>query len=271
MIVRVTRQYARGVQIEANYRWSKSIDTSSFGRGTQQTDPSNPKLNRGPSDFDVRHNLIISALWDIPLFRERKDFIGKALGGFQINGIFDLHSGFPWTPQQGCCFDNGPDDIGNDANGDGILNDRPTQYFGGVITNPSNQDFINGIFPAGGPHTFGVPTNPDGSLACTDFPVHCNNPALRGPAGIGRNSFRGPRYRSLDLSVVKQTRLPGFLGEGANLEVRANFFNAFNLLNLPPFQTGGQSNTDFTNTGDFGRSLFGLAGRVVELQARFSF
>jgi hypothetical protein len=271
MIVRVTRQYARGVQIEANYRWSKSIDTSSFGRGTQQTDPSNPQLNRGPSDFDVRHNFILSALWDIPLFRNRKDFIGKAFGGWQINGILDLHSGFPWTPQEGCCFDNGPDDVGNDANGDGILNDRPTQYFGGVIANPSNQDFINGLFPAGGPRTFGVPTNPDGSLACTDFPVHCNNPALRGPAGIGRNSFRGPKYRSLDLSVVKQTRLPGFLGERANLEIRANFFNAFNILNLPPFQTGGQSNTDFTNTGDFGRSLFGLAGRVVEVQARFSF
>jgi len=265
MIVRLTRQYARGFQLEGVYRWSKSIDTSSFGRGAQQTDPSDPKLNRGPSDFDVRHNFVLSGLWDIPLFRGRKDFIGKALGGFQINGILTLHTGFPWTPQQGCCFFDRPGDFANDANGDGKGNDFPTQYFGGAIENPSNQDFINGIFPNGGRAAFGVIED------CNDFPVRCVTTLVRGPAGIGRNSFRGPNYRSLDLSVVKQTGLPSFLGEGANFEVRANFFNVLNLLNLPSFQTGGRSNTDFTNRGDFGRALFGLAGRVVELQARFSF
>jgi hypothetical protein len=267
MIARVTRRYSSGFQMEAVYRWSKSIDTSSFGRGAQQTDPSDQRLNRGPSDFDVRHNLILSGLWDIPLFRQRTDFVGKVVGGFQINGILDLHSGFPWTPQQGCCFFDRPGDVANDANGDGKGNDFPTQYFGGAVANPSNQDFINGLFPNGGRTAFGVIED------CSDFPIHCVTTRLRGPAGVGRNSFRGPNYRSVDLSIVKQTRLPSFLhlGEAANLEVRANFFNAFNILNLPPFQTGGRSNTDFTNTGDFGRALSALAGRVTEFQFRFSF
>lgn len=266
MVLSVTRRYTQGIKIDGTYRWSKSIDTNSFGRGAQQTDPSNQSLNRGPSDFDVRHNVIISALWDIPLFRGRNDFIGKAFGGFQINGIFDFHTGFPWTPQQGCCFFDRAGDFANDANGDGKGNDFPTQYFGGIVANPGNQDFINGVFPNGGRTAFGVIED------CNDFPVRCVTTLVRGPAGVGRNSFRGPKYRSLDLSVVKQTKLPFLrLGEAANLELRANFFNAFNILNLPPFQTGGQSNTDFTNRGDFGRSLFGLAGRVVELQARFSF
>jgi hypothetical protein len=267
MILRVTRQYASGFQIEGNYRWSKSIDTSSFGRGAQQSDPSDQRLNRGPSDFDVRHNFILSGLWDIPLFRGRKDFIGKAFGGWQINSILDLHSGFPWTPQQGCCFFDRPLDAANDANGDGKGNDFPTQYFGGAITNPSNQDFINGIFPNGGRAAFGVVED------CNNFPVRCVTTLVRGPAGVGRNSFRGPNYRSLDVSLVKRTGLPNYLhlGEAANLEVRANFFNALNLLNLPPFQTGGRSNTDFTNTGDFGRALSALAGRVIEFQFRLSF
>jgi hypothetical protein len=242
MILRITRQYARGLQFEANYRWSKSIDTSSFGRGAQQSDPSDQRLSRGPSDFDVRHNFILSGLWDIPLFRGRTDFIGKAFGGWQINGILSLHSGFPWTPQQGCCFFDRPLDAANDANGDGKGNDFPTQYFGGAIANPSNQDFINGIFPNGGRAAFGVVED------CNNFPVRCVTTLVRGPAGIGRNSFRGPNYRSLDLS-----------------------FNVFNLLNLPPFQTGGRSNTDFTNTGDFGRALSALAGRVIEFQFRLSF
>ncbi|MCA1592656.1 MAG: TonB-dependent receptor, partial [Acidobacteria bacterium] len=266
MVAQLTRHYSRDFQLDATYRWSKSIDTSSFGRGAQQSDPSNQKLNRGPSDFDVRHNLIISGLLDVPLFRNRHGLLGSLLGGFQINGIFDFHTGFPWTPQQGCCFFDRPGDAANDANGDGKGNDFPTQYFGGAISNPTNQDFINGLFPNGGRAAFGVVED------CNNFPVRCVTTLVRGPSGVGRNSFRGPKYRSLDLSLVKQTRLSFLhLGEAANLEMRANFFNAFNLLNLPPFQTGGQSNTDFTNRGDFGRSLFGLAGRVVELQARFSF
>ncbi|MEP6635910.1 MAG: TonB-dependent receptor, partial [Acidobacteriota bacterium] len=267
MILRGTRRYSNGLQLEAVYRWSKSIDTSSFGRGAQQTDPSDQRLNRGPSDFDVRHNFVLSGLWDIPIFRHRSDFLGKVFGGFQINGILDMHSGFPWTPQQGCCFFDRASDAANDANGDGKGNDFPTQYFGGAISNPSNQDFINGLFPNGGRVAFGVIED------CSDFPIHCVTTRLRGPAGVGRNSFRGPGYRSVDLSLVKQTKLPSFLhlGEAANLEVRANFFNVFNILNLPPFQTGGRSNTDFTNRGDFGRALSALAGRVTEFQFRFSF
>lgn len=267
MLLRVTRQYASGFQIEGIYRWAKSIDTSSFGRGAQQTDPSDQRLNRGPSDFDVRHNFILSGLWDIPLFRGRTDFIGKAFGGWQVNGILDMHSGFPWTPQQGCCFFDRPGDAANDANGDGKGNDFPTQYFGGAIENPTNQDFINGLFPNGGRAAFGVIED------CSDFPIRCVTTIVRGPAGVGRNSFRGPSYRSFDMSLVKRTGLPNFLhlGEAANLEVRVNLFNVFNILNLPPFQTGGRSNTDFTNSGDFGRALSALAGRVTELQFRFSF
>ena len=92
-----------------------------------------------------------------------------------------------------------------------------------------------------------------------------------GTPGIGRNSFRGPGYFGVDTSVVKKFGLPSFrfLGENANLELRGNFFNVFNKLNLQPFSFG----TDNTKieTGIFGLSPGGLAGRVIEFQARFSF
>ncbi|HKP72398.1 MAG TPA: carboxypeptidase regulatory-like domain-containing protein [Pyrinomonadaceae bacterium] len=255
MILRVTRQYARGLQGEAVYRWSKSIDTSSFGRGQQQDYPIDQSLMRGPSDFDVRHTFTATFLWDVPFFNRRTDLVGKVLGGFRLDGIVTLRSGFPWTP---VVF--APDNA--DPNGDGILPDRPTQYFGGGIRNPSNQDFINGVFGTNGPATFGVFSD------CNDFPRRCFNSIVRGAPGIGRNSFRGPGYRSLDLSVVKQTGL-GFLGERSNLELRANFFNVLNLLNLPSFQPA-TNEVNITHP-DFGRATSGLAGRVVELQARFSF
>jgi hypothetical protein len=241
LLVRVTRQYSRNFTIEGNYRWSKSIDTSSFGRGAQQTDPSDQRLERGPSDFDVRHNLVISGLYRVPFFSDGRGFLGKVLGGWEINGIVTLHTGFPFTP---VVF--GP--VETDLNGDAFRPDRPTEYFGGAIQNPSNQNFINGIFPGGGRLYFDTTT--------------------RGPAGIGRNSFRGPGFRQIDLAIVKQTKLP-FLSEQANLDIRANLFNAFNILNLPSFQPVTPQ-VDIGN-GDFGRAPFGLAGRVIEIQARFSF
>jgi hypothetical protein len=89
--------------------------------------------------------------------------------------------------------------------------------------------------------------------------------------GIGRNSFRGPRYFDTDISLVKQIPLSGILrlGEAANLELRANLFNVFNQLNLAPFSFGSSSVT--ITDANFRKSTAGLAGRVVEFQARFRF
>lgn len=242
LLVSVTRRYSRNFTVEGNYRFSKSIDTSSFGRGAQQTDPSNQTLERGPSDFDVRHNLVITGLYNVPFFRKQKGFLRALLDGYEISGIATLHSGFPFTP---VVFG----DVATDLNGDAFRPDRPTAYNGGAIQNPSIQDFINGIFPNGGNSYF--------------------NTTTRGPAGIGRNSFRGPGFRQIDLAIAKRTRL-SFLSEHANLEIRANLFNAFNILNLPSFQPVTPQ-VDIGNTDNFGRAPFGLAGRVIELQARFSF
>ena len=87
----------------------------------------------------------------------------------------------------------------------------------------------------------------------------------------GRNTFRGPRYFSTDMSLVKQIPLTGLLhlGEAAHFEVRANFFNIFNQLNLTPFSFGSPSVT--ITDANFGKATTGLAGRVVEFQGRIRF
>lgn len=241
---RLTREFANGFRVEGIYRFSKSFDEASyeFGAETNETNPRDLRSEYGPSDFDVKHHLVVSGLWDLPFFRNRRDFIGKAFGGFQINGILTTHSGFPWTPK-----------VFNDLNRDGGGPDRPTAYFGGALNGTSNDTFIQpgGNFPGGGRAFFNITTP--------------------GAPGIGRNSFRGPRYFAVDLSLVKQTGLPGFLhlGEGANLELRVNMFNAFNNLNLNPLRFFSAGT--FVDNGLFGRSDGGQSGRVVELQARFSF
>jgi hypothetical protein len=245
---RLTRRFTRGFQFDVLYRWAKSIDTLSNegpGAETNQTFPQDLRQERGPSDFDVKHNLSVSGLWDLPLFRNRRDFVGKALGGWQLDGILTAHSGFPWTPHTGQCV--------RSANSNNfVCPSRPTRYFGGALDDTSNDAFIRpgGNFPGGGLVYFD-PNNPNGLLL----------------PGIGRNSFRGPRYFAVDLSLGKRTGVPAFLGEGSYLEVKANFFNAFNNLNLAPFGFFSPN----VDSQDFGRARNALAGRVVEFQARFNF
>jgi hypothetical protein len=70
-----------------------------------------------------------------------------------------------------------------------------------------------------------------------------------------------------DVSLMKQTKLP--FGELTKLELRINLYNAFNKLNLQPL--GFSTDQTHVENGNFGGSPGGLSGRVVELQARFSF
>lgn len=261
----LSRRFSRGVQIQANYRFSKSIDQLSFegpGFVTNQTYPQDNRTERGPSDFDVRHYANVSGLYELPFFRTRNDFIGKVLGGFQITGIMTYRTGFPFTPVV--------DASTSTPGGDTLSPVRPQGYTGPAHPDTSNNAFITGSsFPGGGAPYFIVTKQADGSVA---------------PPGIGRNSFRGPKYFNVDMSLVKQTRLPSFFGEGANIEFRANFFNAFNKLNLAPFAFGSDAVTlgrfdpngnngagVLINNPRFGQATTGLSGRVVELQARFRF
>ena len=93
-----------------------------------------------------------------------------------------------------------------------------------------------------------------------------------GPGCRCRNMFTGPGYTSADLTFGKDFALPAkaFLGEGSKLSIRADFLNAFNTLNLTPL-IPATAPTDITNTGQFGRSSDGLAGRIIQFAARLSF
>lgn len=248
LVARLSRRLSNGLSFDGNYRFSKSIDTVSgeFGAATNQTYPVDQRFERGPSDFDVRHTLTASALYELPFFRNRRGAAGALLGGFEINPIVTYNTGFPWTPKSGR-------GVATPFGFFGPL--RPVAYTGGALRDTSNEAFIRagGNFPGGGLRYFTPP--PNGATSFTQV-----------RPGIGRNVFRGPRYFSTDLSLVKRTALPFLgLGERSNLDLRANFFNLFNQINLAPIPE------TFIDSPNFGRATGGLAGRVVELQARFNF
>lgn len=238
-------KYGYGLSFTTNYTWSHSIDTSSFDIGFQATDPSNPHLDYGNSDFDVRHNFVASAVWELPYYKGRHDLLGQLLGGWLISGVFSKHSGFPFSALIGSC------DTARDLNGDSYCPDLPHSYSGGMIVNPTSQQWINGVFPS----------------PKTEFDF-----TTRGPGCQCRNMFTGPGYTDLDLTLGKDFGLSriGIFGEGTRLELRANAFNFLNTLNLKSF-VPATAQTDILNTGQFGHASDAYAGRVVEFQARFSF
>ena len=251
LITQLSHTFSKGLSISALYTWSHSIDFSSYEIGFQQTDPFTQSIDKGNSDFDVRQSLGISGYYELPLYRGRHDLMGAVAGGWTLGGVFTKHTGFPFTALIGSC------DTNHDLNGDGTCPDMPLVYTGGKIASPTKQQWQNGVFP-------NIAASFPGS---TTVP-----PASHGPGCRCRNIFEGPGFTQLDLSFGKNFLLPNsrVLGENAKLEFRSNFFNAFNILNLESLAPA-TAPTDIVNTGQFGRPVDGLSGRVIEFQLRLSF
>ena len=145
LLVSLSRRLTNGLQISMNYRYSESIDELSYGGPgavTNQTYPQNNYLERGRSDFDVPHNFLLSALYDLPIFRHTDNWMGRFLGGWQINTIIQAHSGLPWTPVSGQPIST--------PGGPTLAPTRPIYYLGGAGNDTSVDAYVNGSnFPPG--------------------------------------------------------------------------------------------------------------------------
>ncbi len=259
-------RFSHGFLINTLYTYSKSNDELSFegpGFVTNQTFPTDLSKEYGPSDYDMTHNFRVVGLWDIPVFRNSQGLAGKLLGGWELNGDFQFHSGFPWTP----VANNTCPVIGTN----GLCPIRPIGFSGGTGSSQDSSAFMTPAgsnFPNGATSYF--------TLATT------TTPNVIPPPGIGRNSFRGPHFSQFDFSLMKQFGLPNtkVFGEGAKIQLRVDAINAFNKLNLQPFIFGSASTvvSYFNNSSgvpqpnpQFGLATGGLSGRVIQLQGRFTF
>ena len=94
---------------------------------------------------------------------------------------------------------------------------------------------------------------------------------------VGRNSIRGPGYRSIDATLVKSFGLPNMpvLGENAKFQFRIDAYNLFNNLNLlggsQSVESGHIVNDIGAGSGSFGTSTGSYPGRTVTLGLRFDF
>jgi hypothetical protein len=264
LLTELRHSFSHGFDLDVQYRWAKSIDNES-GPYRINNYQWISNSDRGPSDFDVAHSFKLWGVYSPRIFHGSNAWLEKIAGGWSLSGILTAHSGFPWTPvtyntcdmvyHNGACVDGGTSQL------------RPAQYLGGAGSDYSNSRFLSagGNFP-NGPSNYFVKAS---ATPCTAvFPATCPG-QLPTPPGIGRNSFRGPRYFDIDATLSKSIGLPKMpvLGENAKVEFRANFYNLTNKLNLAPDRIV----TDLNNTTLFGEVTGALAGRSIELQARFNF
>jgi hypothetical protein len=278
LLLELKHNFSKTFMVDTQYRLSKTMDSGSnaYAGGFYQW---NLATGFATSDYDSRNAFKLYGVWSPTIFRGSHSWAEKIVGGWSISGILNAHTGFPWTPvYNNNEITNGYDPVFNfgkfagGSSGDaGSGNLLPAAYLGGFHSNYRS----NVGTTAGGTAYFTAPTVAQGTLFTCLFP---NPPisacpsgqqgyaALPSAPGIARNSFTGPGYFDVDATLSKSFGLPRIpvLGENANLEFRANFYNLFNKLNLSNPQT------DIMNV-HFGQAQNALGSRVIEMQARFSF
>jgi hypothetical protein len=218
---RLSKTLTHGFQAQVSYTFSKSLDNASTSVGTDSfgnslTNPQwlHPSLNRGPSDFDVRNNLVLHAIWAIGRPEEPKahSLSSPFVHGWEIATILQSASGIPFNAILG------GDPTGQQTNS---VEDLPDRIAGPGCGNPVNR---------GNPAAYI-------NLNCLAFPVPANR-----YGNLGRNALVGPGLLSLDGSLFKNTHVT----EKLNIQFRVEAFNAINHTNFtPPLQ----NNVVFDQTG----------------------
>jgi hypothetical protein len=95
LLVKFQRRFANNFSILNAYTYGQSIDLNSDNDGAVTlTNVYDPQYNRGPSDYDVKHTLSTSVIYELPWGRD------NWWGGWQTNGILYLRSGLPLTITQ---------------------------------------------------------------------------------------------------------------------------------------------------------------------------
>jgi hypothetical protein len=233
MQLQVNRRFKDGFSGQVSYTLGKAMDNGSDVQvAGSPVDARALDLEWSVSDFDVRHRLVFNWLWAVPYFREASGIKGAVLGGWQINGITQLQSGFPFSVTTSAAYAGG-----GDYNGDGVNNDRPNlPAFGLDLPANDRQAYINGLFTA------------------ADFP----RPDVLGT--LPRNAYRGPGLATTDLSFFKDFGVTS----SSKLQFRAEVFNVFNRVNLQ------RPNGNMAQP-TFGRSTQAFAAREIQLALKFIF
>jgi hypothetical protein len=208
LVVDVRRLFSSGFQFRGNYTYSKNLDdgsawnTSVSGNTPAFVEfPLHPKLDWGPAATDVRHVASFNGSYELP-FGPKRRYLQHASRpvrfvayGWTASAIFNVQTGFPFTPQLG---------YNPTGNGDTRNPVRPNwnpEFSGNLYPKTVNQYFNAAAFLPPETGTYG---------------------------NVGRDALTGPGLTQLDFSATRNAHLAERLG----FQFRAEFFNILNHTNL---------------------------------------
>ena len=253
MILSLRGRFSRNGSFQTSYTLSKTEDLGQAGsrvnRDPGNATPSQHDLQRfkAPADWDFRNRFSLSGLYEIPSPGGAGSMARHVLGGWQLGSIAIIQSGPPHNIYSSAPFRPELDVNGGivgfqpgsgDFNADGVNFDFPDAPSSAGTGSPSRQQYIAGLYSLG---DFSLPQ--PGSLG--------NSP---------RMGYRGPGMVNIDFSVIKNNQL----SEGVDLQLRFEFFNVLNRVNLRNVNGNMASST-------FGRVTSTFPARQIQLGARIAF
>ncbi|MBI1747401.1 MAG: TonB-dependent receptor [Acidobacteria bacterium] len=228
--VSVVKAYSRGLALNANYTWSKAIDTGSeltftgLDLGASPNGKNSAAALHGLSLFHQKQRVVINYSYNLPFFARANPILRSLLGGWQVAGTTSFSTGNPFTIR-----------AGYDLNGDGNDGDRPN------LVNPA----ILGVSIDNGRNDPRFPCDPRDSRSSpncrqisqsvirpTDiFPNATSTERIFLPGSgfqgsLGRNTFFVHGQNNTDFQVSKGFRLR----EGHQFLIRMEFYNFFNRV-----------------------------------------
>jgi hypothetical protein len=236
----ISHAFSHGWTTHVTYTFGKSMDYLSsndngVGGGEAVFDAAHPERQYARSDYDSRHRLSADAVWYVPGLHSSR-FLEGLTNGFMLAPIVILQSGQPFT-----VYTSAPYSSGGDYNADGYDYDMPNEPSFGRTISVKRSAYLTGLFPA------------------SAFPV----PSAGQEGNLGRNTYNGPGFAIVNLAVQRSVPLK-FLGEAGRFEMRGEFLNAFNRVNLV------EPVSDLSNPS-FGFSQGQYMPRQIQLLAHIRF
>jgi len=189
-----------GLSSQLAYTWSHALDEISEYRATVVDDAFNPKRDYGNGDFDTRHLFTIDFTYSVPKAAwATSGWSKRVMNDWQISSVMIWHSGQPY------------DEILSYLNAVG----NPFASANGVT--------IDHKFSAANGGTLWI--NP--TAFCDP---NAGDPGCTGSfyGNVSRNKWAAPGFGDVDLSFIKNIPIT----ERVKIQLRADFFNLFNRINL---------------------------------------
>jgi hypothetical protein len=263
----INKRLSHHFQFLAAYTFSKSIDSAGDTLGSATlgfygnpafgeqvfNNQNHPAAQRGVSDFDRRHRLVFSYIWELPQpVRHSRFAFSRLVEDWAISGVVTLQSGLPFSildSAAGTLF--GPPTFfttGNVVSG-ATLKDALRS---GSVSSRIDQFFNTSVF-------VNAPFIPDGTLIDGKFPVIGGGTIF---GNLGRNILRGPDQRNVDVALIKSTRL----GEKVSMVFRWEVFNVFNHPNF------ANPASDVSSPSTFGKvSAMSANPRIMQFGLKLEF